>query len=103
MGSLTSRFGLRYDLLIFGRHLPQTIELVDQHPGQTSIHDHIAKSRIRKKVRSPWKENLYELARRDNMYCKLSGMVTEADWSSWSNKDLRIYSQITLGNLCTGA
>lgn len=88
--------GLRYDLLIFERHLPQTIEFVDRHRDQVFILDHCAKPRIREKESSPWKETLCELARRDNVYCKLSGMVTEADWSSWSDDDLRIYFQIAL-------
>src|SRR5947209_1697753 len=69
------RFGLRYDLLIFERHLPQAIQLVDRHPDQVFILDHIAKPRIRERVTSPWKENLRELARRTNVYCKLSGIA----------------------------
>lgn len=90
------RLGLRYDMLIFERHLPQTIEFVDRHPGQVFIIDHIAKPRIRDREISPWRENLRELARRDNVYCKLSGMVTEADWNSWTDDDLRDYFQIAL-------
>jgi L-fuconolactonase len=90
------RFGLRYDVLIFERHLPQTIEFVDRHPGQIFIVDHIAKPRIQEQQISPWREYLGELARRDNVYCKLSGMVTEADWHSWTDDDLKTYFQIAL-------
>lgn len=81
--------GLRYDILIFERHLPQTIEFVDRHPTQIFILDHIAKPKIKSKVLSPWREHMRELARRENVYCKLSGMVTEADWNNWTEKDLR--------------
>lgn len=81
--------GLRYDILIFERHLPQTIEFVDRHPRQIFILDHIAKPKIKSQVLSPWREHMRELARRENVYCKLSGMVTEADWNTWTENDLR--------------
>jgi L-fuconolactonase len=89
-------FGLRYDLLIFERHLPQTIQFVDRHPNQIFILNHIAKPRIRQGVVSPWRENLAELARRENVFCKLSGLVTEASWQSWTEADLDPYLQIAL-------
>jgi len=93
---LLKKFDLRYDLLIFERHLPQTIQFVDRHPNQIFIVDHIAKPRIREGVISPWKGNLTELARRENVFCKLSGLVTEANWQSWTGADLDPYLQIVL-------
>ncbi len=90
------QFGLRFDILIFERHLPQTIQFVDRHPNQVFILDHIAKPHIRDRVLSPWKENLTELARRPNVYCKLSGMVTEANWLTWSSEDLHPYVEAVL-------
>jgi L-fuconolactonase len=93
---LLQSFGLRYDLLIFERHLPQTIQFVDRHPNQIFILNHIAKPRIRQGVISPWRENLTELARRENVFCKLSGLVTEASWQSWTEADLDPYLQIAL-------
>jgi len=93
---LLKDFGLPYDLLIFERHLPQTIEFVDRHPNQIFILDHIAKPRVREGVISPWKENITELARRENVFCKLSGLVTEASWQSWTEADLDPYLQIVL-------
>jgi L-fuconolactonase len=75
------QFGLTYDLLIFEKHLPRTAALVDRHPNQTFILDHVAKPRISDGAVSPWRENLIELARRPNVYCKISGMVTEANWT----------------------
>jgi len=93
---LLKDFGLRYDLLIFERHLPQTIQFVDRHPNQIFILDHLAKPQIREGVISPWRENILELARRENVFCKLSGLVTEARWQSWTEADLEPYLQIAL-------
>ena len=90
------RFDLRYDILIFEKHLPQTIQLVDRHPDQVFILDHVAKPRIRDGVLPPWRKNIRELARRANVYCKVSGMVTEADWHSWSEEDLSPYIETVL-------
>lgn len=89
-------FKLRYDILIFERHLPAAIEFVDRHPKQTFILDHIAKPRIKDKVLSPWNRNIRELAKRQNVYCKLSGMITEADPARWTAADLRPYIDVVL-------
>ena len=93
---LLKSFGLVYDILVFERHLPQTIAFVDRHPGQVFVVDHIAKPFIRGGLLSPWRESMLQLARRENVYCKLSGMVTEADWSAWSESDLRPYFSVVL-------
>lgn len=90
------QFNLGYDILIFERHLPQTIQLVDRHPNQVFILNHLAKPRIRHQALSPWRENLRELALRKNVYCKISGMVTEDDWHNWSNDTLHPYFEIAL-------
>ena len=94
--SALKQFDLGYDILIFEKHLPQTIQFVDRHPGQVFILDHLAKPRIRDRVLSPWKENIRELARRPNVYCKISGMVTEANWTIWSDAFLYPYMEIVL-------
>jgi len=93
---LLKDFGLRYDLLIFERHLPQTIQFVDRHPNQIFILDHVAKPKIKEGVISRWRENITELARRENVFCKLSGLVTEAGWQSWTEADLDPYLQVVL-------
>jgi L-fuconolactonase len=90
------RFDLRYDILIFEKHLAQTIQLVDRHPNQVFILDHVAKPRIRDGVLSPWRKHIREMARRANVYCKVSGMVTEADWHTWSREDLSPYIETVL-------
>jgi L-fuconolactonase len=87
---------LTYDILIFEDHLPQTISFVDRHPNQIFILDHIAKPRIRHASITAWRTNLLELARRPNVYCKLSGVVTEADWDRWSPQMIAPYIDTVL-------
>ena len=89
--TLLKDFNLCYDILIFERHLPQTIQFVDRHPNQIFVVDHIAKPKIKDHELSPWDRNIAELARRENVYCKISGMVTEANWKHWSEEDLSPY------------
>jgi L-fuconolactonase len=83
--------GLVYDILIFERHLPQTIRFVDRHPNQPFVLDHIAKPRIAEGVLEPWATNLRELARRPNVSCKLSGLITEANPLDWTPAQLAPY------------
>jgi L-fuconolactonase len=89
-------FKLRYDILIFERHLPAATEFVDRHPNQIFILDHVAKPRIKERIISPWDRNLRELAKRQNVYCKLSGMATEADLEHWTPEDLQPYIDVVL-------
>ena len=89
-------FHLVYDILIFERHLPQTIEFVDRHPQQIFVLDHLAKPAVRSGAVSPWRENLRELAQRPNVYCKLSGLATEADYKNWTEEQLRPYMDVVL-------
>ena len=89
-------FDLVYDILIFEKHLPQTIQFVDRHPDQVFVVDHIAKPRIEANELSPWQSRIVELAHRPNVYCKVSGMATEADYQSWTPKQLEPYFQTVL-------
>lgn len=84
--------GFAYDLLVLQHQLPAAIALVDRHPNQPFILDHLAKPRIAAGELEPWAQNLRELARRPNVIgCKLSGMVTEADVASWTPAQLQPY------------
>jgi L-fuconolactonase len=94
--SLLKDFDLVYDILIYDRHLPQSIEFVDRHPRQVFVLDHIAKPRIKENSISLWAERIRELAKRENVFCKVSGMVTEADWRAWSVEQLRPYFEVVL-------
>jgi L-fuconolactonase len=87
---------LVYDILIYERHLAATIQFVDHHPKQLFVLDHIAKPQIKNHQLEPWGSNVHELAKRGNVYCKLSGIVTEADWQNWTADDLRPYFDVVL-------
>lgn len=87
-------FDLTYDLLLFPKHLPIAVTLVEKFPEQKFVVDHIAKPFISNKKISPWKEYLKELAMHPNVYCKLSGMVTEAKWNDWKEDEFEQYLDI---------
>lgn len=89
-------FGLVYDILIYERHLPQTIKFVDRHPNQIFVLDHVAKPRVAAHELSPWRERFAELAKRPNVYCKLSGLLTEADHHAWKEADVTPYINVAL-------
>jgi L-fuconolactonase len=83
--------GLIYDVLIVESQLDETIRFVDRHPHQAFVLDHIAKPKIATAEIEPWRTRIRELSKRDNVCCKLSGMVTEDSWSSWSIESVRPY------------
>ena len=87
---------LTYDILVFARQLAETIRFVDRHPGQAFVLDHIAKPSIAASEIEAWSTDIRELARRPNVSCKLSGMVTEADFEDWSPEQLEPYCDVVL-------
>jgi L-fuconolactonase len=89
-------YGLTYDILIYQRHLPQTIEFVDRHPNQVFILDHLAKPLVRDQILEPWRTNIRRLAERQNVFCKVSGLVTEADWKTCTESQLAVYLETVL-------
>jgi L-fuconolactonase len=86
-----TRRGLAYDILIRRDQLEEATRFVDRHPNQRFVLDHLAKPGIAAGEMEPWRGQLRELARRENVCCKVSGMVTEAEWTSWTNEDLKPY------------
>ena len=89
-------YGLCYDLLLFPRHLRRAIKLVDKFPRQRFVLDHLGKPPIKKGELEPWKHDISRLAVYPNVWCKLSGMVTEADWNNWTAEDLLPYMETIL-------
>ncbi|MGA8529952.1 MAG: amidohydrolase family protein [Acidobacteriaceae bacterium] len=87
---------LAYDILIYHHQLTAAIRLVDRHPNQVFILDHIAKPDIRKGSLQPWARDLAELAQRPHVFCKLSGVVTEADYASWTYDRILPYMETAL-------
>ena len=94
--ALLRRYSLTYDVLVLERQLPAAIQFVDRHPGQPFVLDHIAKPLIAAHELEPWRTRIRELARRPHVCCKLSGMVTEASFDTWTVEDLRPYIETVL-------
>jgi L-fuconolactonase len=90
------RFGLTYDLLLFPRHLPIAYDVVRRFPEQPFVLDHIAKPPIRARDIEPWARDIKRLAQFPNVYCKLSGLVTEAEWEDWRTHDFGAYLDVVL-------
>lgn len=87
-------WGLTYDILIFARHLPAACDLVARFPDQPFVLDHIAKPPIKDGILEPWDRDIRRLASFPNVWCKVSGMVTEADWQHWQAADLYPYLDV---------
>lgn len=85
--SVLKDYNLTYDLLLFPKHLPVAAKVVSMFPSQKFVIDHISKPLIKDQLLSPWKEDLGLVAENSNVYCKLSGMVTEADWLNHKYED----------------
>ncbi|RZM26674.1 MAG: amidohydrolase [Pedobacter sp.] len=87
-------FGFTYDILIFPDQLKYAAELVSQFPNQLFVLDHIAKPDIKNHKMAGWEQGIQELAKYDNVSCKVSGMVTEADWKQWKSEDFTPYLDV---------
>ncbi len=88
------RFTFTYDILIYPKQLSAAIELVAKLPEQRFVIDHLAKPFIRSRTVSPWEQQMREIATNPHVYCKVSGLVTEADWRCWSEADIRPYLDV---------
>jgi len=93
---LLKSFNLTYDILIYPKQLPAAIKLVEQFPEQKFVLDHMAKPSIRTGQVKSWAEGIEAIAASGNLYCKLSGLVTEATWDNWSNEDFTPYLDVVL-------
>jgi L-fuconolactonase len=88
---LLGQSGFTYDILIYPDQLKFSTELVSLFPNQPFVVDHIAKPNIKGKEIIEWEKDIRAIAERDNVYCKLSGMITEADWKTWKLEDFTPY------------
>ena len=87
---------LTYDILVYHRHLPVVVDFVARFPEHRLVLDHIGKPAIAKRELEPWASSIRKLGKFENLYCKVSGMVTEADWSAWKRSDFGLYTEIVL-------
>ncbi|QNL50580.1 amidohydrolase family protein [Olivibacter sp. SDN3] len=87
-----SKLDLSYDILIKPHQLDATVKFVSRFGDkQRFVIDHLAKPFIAKQEREPWAAQMERLAKHENVYCKLSGMVTEASWHNWTVADFTFY------------
>ncbi len=84
-------FNFTYDLLVYENQLKEAIEFVDKFPDQRIIVDHCAKPDIKNKSSNNWKSAMKEISKNKNAYCKLSGLITEANWNHWNEEDFYPY------------
>ena len=91
---LLKEYDLTYDFLLFPKHLPVALTVVSMFPEQKFVLDHISKPMISERIINPWKKDLIRLATCKNVWCKLSGMVTEADWKKQKPVDFYPYLDI---------
>lgn len=87
-------FGYTYDILIYPKHLSAALELVSRLPEQKFVIDHLAKPLVRENILEPWASQMRAIAKYPNVYCKVSGLVTEANWRAWTEKDFRPYLDV---------
>jgi L-fuconolactonase len=99
--SQLNKYKLTYDLLLFPRHLPIACELLKLFPEQPFVLDHIAKPLIKERKLEPWRTDLTHLAKFTNVYCKVSGMVTEAAWADWQRQDFSPYLDVVFESFGT--
>ena len=89
-------YNLTYDILVFPHQLPAAYELVKMLPDQPFVLDHMAKPDIEHHAISEWKRHFNALAEHENVVCKLSGLVTEANWKVWQQRDFTPYLDVAL-------
>ncbi len=92
--AMLEEFDLTYDILIYTRHLPVATEFVARFPRQRFVLDHMAKPPIKSGAVDAWARGIRELAGFPNVYCKVSGLVTEADWQGWKPEHMRPYLDV---------
>lgn len=87
-------FNLTYDILIYPNQLEEARLLIEKNPDQPFVLDHLAKPYIKQQKIKNWASDIKELAKYKNVYCKLSGMVTEADWNHWQFENFKKYLSV---------
>src|SRR5258708_9855508 len=95
--AMLEEFDLGYDILIYTRHLPVAAEFVSRFPLQRFVLDHLAKPPIKSRVLDSWARGIRDLAAFENVFCKVSGMVTEADWQAWKPEAMRPSLRVAFG------
>jgi L-fuconolactonase len=87
-------YNFTYDLLLYHHQLPEALQFIQQLPQVNIVVDHLAKPSIRTQEKNEWALNIAALAAFKNVHCKISGMVTEADWKNWKQNDFTPYLDV---------
>ncbi|MGZ3764059.1 MAG: amidohydrolase family protein [Mucilaginibacter sp.] len=99
--NLLNKYGFTYDILIYPIHLKHAETLVAEFPNQKFVVDHLAKPHIKSKEIDDWRDDIRALAQHQNVFCKVSGMLTEADWYGWRTDDFTPYLDIVFNAFST--
>ncbi|MBC7903056.1 MAG: amidohydrolase family protein [Gemmatimonadaceae bacterium] len=100
--SILAGYNLTYDILVFPRHLKYVDEFVSMFPDQPFVIDHLAKPYIKSGDIQGWKKDMEIISKFPNLMCKISGMVTEADWKNWKQKDFTPFLDVALESFGAG-
>lgn len=92
--SLLEKYNFTYDILIYPRQLKETLDFIKKFPNQKFVIDHSAKPEVKHKSIEPWKTLIKEIAFLPNVYCKLSGLITETHWKQWQAADFTAYFEV---------
>lgn len=93
---LLEQYSFTYDILVYPHQLPFALTFVKKFPNQYFIIDHLAKPSVRHQQLKPWKQQLQQIAMHENVFCKISGLVTEADWKTWKPSNFKPYLDTAL-------
>ena len=94
--ALLNQYDFTYDILIHPRHLKYATEFAQRFPNQAFVIDHLAKPFIKEGIYEEWKQDIQAISELPNVSCKLSGMVTEADWKNWKEEHFTVYIETVL-------
>ncbi len=93
---LLEQYNFTFDILIHHHQLPEALQFIKKFPSQLFVIDHLAKPLIAQQQLKPWKQHLQQIAMHENVYCKVSGLVTEANWQDWKVSNFKSYLETAL-------
>ncbi len=100
--SKLKKYGFTYDILIFPKHLATAQKFVAQFSDQPFVLDHIAKPYIKAGLIDEWERDIRNLSKFENLQCKVSGIITEADWKAWTYEQIKPYLDVVFDTFGTG-
>jgi L-fuconolactonase len=99
--SILNKYNFTYDILVFPDQLKFVKQFVEKFPDHRFVIDHIAKPYIKDNIIEGWQEDMKAIAQHKNVYCKISGMVTEAKWNNWQKAEFEPYMDVVVNAFST--